>query len=74
MNSMSIPDTTIEYEYILKNASSLSKYAGEWIAVLGEKVICHNKNLINLGVSIDKLHPGKIPVFMKVPTEKHYAY
>ena len=60
-------NTKTEYEYILKNADDLTKYSGRWIAVLGEEVICNNKDLAKLWTSFQKLHPNKIPFFMKIP-------
>ena len=63
-------NTKTEYEYILKNADDLSKYAGKWIAVLGEEVICNNKDLAKLWATFKKSHPNKVPFFMKMPDSK----
>lgn len=65
LNSMKL-DTKTEYEYILNHGNKLNKYAGKWIAVLGENVICSNKELPKLWISFQKQHPDKIPFFMKV--------
>ena len=66
-------NTKTEYEYILKNADYLTKYSGKWIAVLGEKVICNNKDLAKLLSSFQKSNPNKIPFFMKIPDNKILA-
>ncbi len=66
-------DSAKEYEYVVKNMKKLEKYAGKWIAVLGEKVVCSGKELSKVMDSVEKSHPGKIPFVMKIP-EKDFVW
>ena len=56
---------TDELQYYSK--TDLSKYAGEWIAILDHEVIAHGKDLKKVYSEANEKAKGKEPFFMKVP-------
>lgn len=57
---------------ILSNFESLSeedisKYAGEWIAIVDNKIVSHGKSFRDVFAEAKKNYPGKRPLFGKLP-------
>lgn len=44
-----------------------SKYAGEWIAILGGKVVSHSKNFKEVYEFVKKTFPQERPLIGKLP-------
>ncbi len=68
-----VRDTAKEYDYLENNMKKLEKYAGKWVAVLDEKVVCSGKDFAKVMNSVEKSHPGRIPVVMKI-FEKDFVW
>jgi len=43
------------------------RYEGDWIALLGDVVIAHGVDLRDVYAETREKHPGKKPLFAKVP-------
>ncbi|MFH1588432.1 MAG: DUF5678 domain-containing protein [Candidatus Diapherotrites archaeon] len=57
------------YSNFYANAN-LSKYAGQWIAVINKKVIAHNKNVKTLMKEAKEKYPAVVPFIAKVPLKE----
>ena len=55
-----------EYNWLLKNPEIGTKYAGEYIAIIGESVVAHGKDFIKVLKEAEKY--GKEPFIHKVPS------
>ncbi len=55
-----------EYNWLLKNPEIETKYAGEYIAIIGESVVAHGKNFKEVLKEAEK--HGKNPFIHKVPS------
>jgi len=55
-----------EYNWLLMNPEIETKYAGEYIAIIGESVVAHGKNFKEVLKDAEK--HGKEPFIHKVPS------
>jgi len=60
-----IAELTTELQYYSKN--DFSAYAGEWIALLDNKLIAYGKILKEVYAEANSKAKGKTPFFLKVP-------
>ncbi|MFQ6119328.1 MAG: DUF5678 domain-containing protein [Methanosarcinales archaeon] len=56
-----------DYEWFIK--ADLSKYAGEWIATIDQKVVSHGKDAEVVYMEAKNKYPDKKPSLAKLPTE-----
>jgi len=54
-----------QYETYLK--LDLSKFVDEWIVIIGDKVVAHNKNAKIAYEEAVKKNPGSTPLIAKIP-------
>ena len=54
-----------EFDYFTR--ADLSKYAGKWIALLGQKVIAVGKTFREVAENVDKKHLNEKPLLSRVP-------
>ena len=57
---------------IISNFESLSKediskYAGQWIAIIDNKVVAHNKSFNEMYIFVQQNYPKKKPLISKLP-------
>ncbi len=52
----------------------LSPYSGEWVAILGDKVVSHGKHVKMVFNQAKKKHPGKIPALARVPGKEAWLF
>lgn len=50
--------------------ADLRKYAGEWVAIIEDKVVAHGKSAKEILQDAKKIHPKAIPFIVKVPVKK----
>ena len=50
--------------------ADLSRYAGEWVAILNQKVVAHDKNLKELLEGFKKKSPEAMPFIAKIPAKE----
>ncbi|MCI0617838.1 DUF5678 domain-containing protein [bacterium] len=55
-----------EYYWLLTNPEIASKYAGEYIAIIGESIVAHGKDFQKVLNDAEKF--GEQPFIHKVPT------
>ena len=55
---------TEDYEWFIK--TDLSRYSDEWIAILGKKVIAHDKEIKNLVKKIKNMSSQRKPSLVKI--------
>jgi len=48
----------------------LSAYTGEWIAIIDDKIVSHDKDIKKVYREAKERFPGKRPLLAKVPEEK----
>ena len=58
-----------EYEYVMSISDKLGEHIGEWIAVIGEKIVAHGESFKEVYEKAKKEFPTKEPFIMKVPKE-----
>ena len=51
-------------------AADLSKYAGEWVAIVSNKVVAHGKNVKFLMEKVKEKYPSVTPFIAKVPLKE----
>mgnify|MGYP001558238633 CR=1 FL=1 len=49
--------------------TNFSKYIGEWIAVIDQKVVAHSRNLKEVMVKVEKEFKGQTPFVARIPEE-----
>ena len=54
-----------DYQWLMMQ--SLSKYKGQWIAVLEKKIVARNESLKEVQNRINSLNLEKIPLYLRVP-------
>lgn len=54
-----------DLDYFAK--ADLGRYAGKWIALLGNKIIAVGKNFKEVAEEVDRKHLGGNPLLSKVP-------
>ena len=57
-----------------KKSKDLSRFSGEWIAFIDEKIVAHEKTLQDLMRKIPKTKPKKDPSVMLVPRKDEGPY
>jgi len=57
-----------EFEFFIK--SPLTKYKGNYVALLGKKVIASGRSAKTAWEKAKKLYPKKLPTIAKVPSEE----
>jgi hypothetical protein len=57
-----------------KKMKNLAQFSGEWIALMNEKVVAHDKTLQNLMKKIPKNKLKKDPSVMLVPRKDECPY
>ncbi|MAG18356.1 MAG: succinyl-CoA synthetase subunit alpha [Candidatus Diapherotrites archaeon] len=62
---MTINDSFKTYEFYAN--ADLSKYAGQWVAIVDNKVVAHGKNVKKILKEAEKEAPKAIPFIAKVP-------
>ena len=45
----------------------ISKYAGEWIAIIDQKVVAHSKDFKDINEILKERYPKKRPLITKLP-------
>lgn len=61
-----------EYEFLANNSKLLSKHRGEWIAVVGKKIVSHGKRFEKVLEKAQEV--AKEPVLLKIPKEEVVVY
>ena len=61
-------DGGIEYNWLVDHPEETAKYAGEHIAIVGEKIVAHGSNFSEVVKEARKL--SDCPLFDKVPTDE----
>lgn len=61
-------NTSEEFDFFIK--SPLTKYKGNYVALLGKKVVASGKSAKSVWEKAKKLHPEKLPTIAKVPKEE----
>lgn len=49
--------------------AELSKYRGEYVAIVDEKVVTHGENAKEVWENAKKQYPDKIPALAKIPRD-----
>lgn len=62
------PKTSPEFEYFIK--ANLSRYKGQYVALLGKKVIASGTNAKEVWEKAKKKSRGKLPTLAKLPQEE----
>ena len=62
-----VPDTTA---YDFYASADLSRYAGEWVAIIGKKVVAHAKSVKSLLENVKETAPGETPFIARVPAKE----
>ena len=63
----SMSTTTLSRNYEFYANADLSEYAGEWIAILNERVIAHGNNVKELIKKTKETDPDAAPFIAKIP-------
>ena len=63
----SMSTTTLSRNYEFYANADLSEYAGEWIAILNERVIAHGNNVKELIKKTKERDPDAAPFIAKIP-------
>ncbi len=50
--------------------ANLSKYAGEWVAIINSKIVAHGKSLKEIVKKARETSPNLTPFIAKVPSKK----
>ena len=58
----------------MKKALDLERFSGEWIALIGDKVVSHNKTLQDLMKGMKKRSFKKRPSVLLVPRKEEGPY
>ncbi len=66
-------------ETVLKNyefyaQADLSKYAGEWVAIINSQIVAHGKNLKEILTKAKQANPDLTPFITKVPAKKNLLW
>ena len=61
-------DGGIEYNWLVDHPEETAKYAGEYIAIVGEKIVAHGSDFLEVSKEAKKVAPR--PLFHKVPTDE----
>jgi len=48
----------------------VSKYTGEWIAIVDRKIVAHGKKFKETYLKVKKKYPEKKPLFAKIPSKE----
>ena len=56
------------YNYFLK--ADLSKYVGEWIAIIDDKIVAHGHDVKKIYKEAKERYPKKRPLITKVPEKE----
>ena len=62
--------TEISKSYEFYAGADLSRYAGEWVAIVGNKVVAHGNSVKEIISKSSEAAPGKPPFIAKVPSNK----
>ncbi len=57
-----------EFKWFATHPEVLEKYKGEYIAIIGEKIVAHGKNLNQVSKKAEKIE--KLPLIAKVPKDE----
>ena len=57
-----------------KSKRDLTRYAGQWVAFIGEKVVGHERTLPKLMTRVRKKYPKKEPAVFLVPRRDEGPY
>lgn len=61
-------DGGIEYNWLVDHPEETVKYAGEYIAIVGERIVAHGSDFLEVAKEAKKVAPR--PLFHKVPTDE----
>ena len=61
-------DGGIEYNWLVDHPEETAKYAGEHIAIVGEKIVAHGSDFLKVVKEAKGISPR--PLFHKVPTDE----
>jgi hypothetical protein len=61
-----------EYEYYVR--TDLSEYAGEWVAICGERVVAHGVRFESVYKEATAAHPQQTPFFALIQGEEEWLY
>jgi hypothetical protein len=59
-----------EFEYIMSIGDELGKYVDQWIAVVGEKIIASDEDIVNVYRKAKEECATETPFIMKVPSDR----
>jgi len=57
----------ITSNFELLSEEEITKYAGEWVAIVENKIVKHGKSFKKVYNSVKEEYPGKKPLFGKLP-------
>ena len=60
----------ISKSYDFYTGADLSRYAGEWVAIINDKVVAHGNRVKEIISKSKEIEPGKTPFIAKVPSKK----
>ncbi len=63
-------NAALSKNYDFYSDADLTKYAGEWVAIINKEVIAHGKNVKALIREAGEKKPGETPFLAKVPLKK----
>lgn len=66
--------TSVEFKWLIKHASNLSKYAGKHIAIVGNRVVGVGETFIQAFEQAKKKYPDREPLVTFVPRKKSLMY
>ena len=61
-----------QYNYLLSISKRLGKYTGEWVGLVGKRIVAHDKDARVVYKKIMALFPGVEPYIFKVPDDRVY--
>ena len=59
---------TKEFEFFVK--TDISKYRGQYVAIVGDKVVASGENAKKVLEEAARMFPGKTPLLAKIPREE----
>ena len=57
----------MEKEYAFFMKTDVSKYVDEWIAIVGNKIVSHGRDVEKVYKEAKELYPKKTPLIARVP-------
>jgi len=61
-----------QFDYLLSISKKLGKYTGEWVGLVGRRIVAHDRDARVVYKRIRALFPGVEPYIFKVPDDRVY--